>query len=196
VKKVDFADRADHYINYTVLPDLKRLGPRLGKRLPAVKKLLAEADGAALLAELKSQGKVTFQLADGPAVLDADDIQVRLQAKEGWAAAQGKACVVVLSTELNEDLIREGIAREFARAVNDRRKEMNCQFTDRIEIAIVTEGTELPAAIAQFRGYIMTETLAVSIEFEPIAGVDPVEVEIGDYRAKLYVRVVPVQKKS
>ena len=45
VKKVDFADRADHYINYTVLPDLKRLGPRLGKRLPAVKKLLAEADG-------------------------------------------------------------------------------------------------------------------------------------------------------
>ena len=36
VKKVDFADRADHYIHYTVLPDLKRLGPRLGKRLPAV----------------------------------------------------------------------------------------------------------------------------------------------------------------
>ena len=188
VKKVDFADRADHYINYTVLPDLKRLGPRLGKRLPAVKKLLAEADGGALLAELKSQGKVTFRLPDGPVVLDADDIQVRLQAKEGWAAAQGKACVVVLSTELNEDLIREGIAREVARTVNDRRKEMNCQFTDRVEIAIVTESAELRAAIEQFRDYIMTETLAVSIGFEPMAGVEPVDVEIGDYRAQLYIR--------
>ena len=196
VKKVDFADRADHYINYTVLPDLKRLGPRLGKRLPAVKKLLAEADGGALLAELKSQGKVTFQLADGPVVLDSDDIQVRLQAKEGWAAAQGKACVVVLSTELNEDLIREGIAREVARTVNDRRKEMNCQFTDRVEIAIVTESAELRAAIEQFRDYIMTETLAVSIGFEPLAGVEPVDVEIGDYRAKLYIRVVPGQKSK
>ncbi len=57
VKKVEFAERADHYITYTVLPDLKRLGPRLGKRLPAVKKLLAEADGGALLAELKNAGQ-------------------------------------------------------------------------------------------------------------------------------------------
>ena len=196
VKKVDFADRADHYINYTVLPDLKRLGPRLGKRLPAVKRLLAEVDGGALLAELKSQGKVTFQLHDGPVVLDSDDIQVRLQAKEGWAAAQGRACVVVLSTELNEDLLREGTAREFARTVNDRRKEMNCQFTDRIEIGLVTESAELRAAIEQFRDYIMTETLAVSIGFEPLADVESVEIEIGDYRTKLYIRVVPTQETS
>jgi isoleucyl-tRNA synthetase len=196
VKKVDFADRADHYISYTVLPDLKRLGPRLGKRLPAVKKLLAAADGGALLAELKSQGKITIHLPDGPVVLNADDIQIRLQAKEGWAAAQGKACVVVLSTELNGDLIREGTAREIARTVNDRRKEMNCEFTDRVEIAIVTDNAELRAAIEQFRDYIMTETLAVSIGFEPLAGVEPVDVEIGEFRAKLYIQVVRGQEKS
>ncbi len=196
VKKVEFTERADHYITYSVLPDLKRLGPRLGKRLPAVKKLLAEADGATLLAELKRQGKVTLQLPGGPVVLDSDDIQVRLQAREGWAAAQGKACVVVLSTELNDDLIREGIAREFARTVNDLRKGMNCQFTDRVEIAIVTDSSELRVAIEQFRDYIMTETLAVLIEFEPMAGVKPVEVQVGDYRAQLYARVVPSQTKS
>ena len=189
VKKVEFADRADHYITYTVLPDLKRLGPRLARRLPAVKKLLAEADGGALLAELRSGGKVTFALPDGPVVLDSDDVQVRLQAKEGWAAAQGKACVVVLSTELNADLLREGLAREVARAVNDRRKEMNCRFTDRVEIAIVTDSAELRAAIEQFRDYVMTETLAVTISFEPIPGAEPAEVEIGDYRAALFVKV-------
>ena len=44
VKQVEFAPKADQYITYTVLPDLKRLGPRLGKRLPALKAALAGAD--------------------------------------------------------------------------------------------------------------------------------------------------------
>jgi isoleucyl-tRNA synthetase len=191
VKKVDFAERADQYISYTILPDLKRLGPRLGKLLPAVKKYLAGADGGQLISELKSKGHITFIVFEHPVVLDSDDIQVRLQAKPGWAAAQGKACVVVLSTELTEDLLREGTAREVARAVNDRRKEMNCQFTDRVEIGIVTDSAELRAAVEQFRDYTMRETLAVAIGFEPLAGVEAVDVEIGGYRAKLCIRVVP-----
>ena len=52
VKQVEFTDKADQYISYTVLPDLKRLGPRLGKRLPALKTALAAADAAALLSQL------------------------------------------------------------------------------------------------------------------------------------------------
>ena len=55
VKQVEFADQADEYITYTVLARLKRLGPRLGKQLPAVKKALAEADGGELMAELRSE---------------------------------------------------------------------------------------------------------------------------------------------
>ena len=102
VKRVEFTQQADRYITYTVLPDLKRLGPRLGKRLPALRKLLAEADGGQLLAELKTKGNITLLLPDGPIALDSEDIQVRLQAKEGWAAAQGHAVVVVLATELTQ----------------------------------------------------------------------------------------------
>ena len=81
VKRVEFIEHAEQYITYSVLPDLKRLGPRLGKRLPAVRKMLGETDGAKLLAELETQKKITLTLPDGPVVLDADDIQVRLQAK-------------------------------------------------------------------------------------------------------------------
>ncbi len=190
VKKVEFSERADQYITYAILPDLKRLGPRLGKLLPSVKKFLAAADGAQLVSELKSNGKIELIVLEQPVALDAEDIQIRLQAKEGWAAAQGKACVVVLSTELTEDLVREGLAREVARAVNDRRKDISCQFTDRVEIAIVTDSPELRAAIEQFPDYIKSETLTVSITFEPIPGVEPVVVEIGDNTAKLYVKVV------
>ena len=108
-----------------------------------MRKLLAEADGGRLLGELETKGNITLPLPDGPVTLDSDDIQVRLQAKEGWAAAQGHAVVVVLATELTPELIREGLARELVRTIQDRRKEMGCQFTDRIVVGVVTESAEL-----------------------------------------------------
>ncbi len=75
-----------------------KLGPKLGRQIPAVKKALGAADGAALLAELEKNGCIELTLGDSSVTLDADDIQVRMQAKEGWAAAQGATCVVVHSS--------------------------------------------------------------------------------------------------
>ncbi len=190
VKRVEFTQKAEQYIAYSVLPELKRLGPRLGKKLPAVKKLLAESDGGRLLAELESSGKVTLNLPEGPVSLDKDDIQVRLQAKEGWAAAQGKHCVVVLSTELTPELIAEGNARELVRVIQDTRKEKGCEFTDRIRIGIVTDSPELSAAIEQFRDYLQGETLAVEIVFDALPGVAGIESKVGDYTMKLFIQVV------
>jgi isoleucyl-tRNA synthetase len=187
VKQVEFTQRADHYVTYTVLPDLKRLGPRLGKRLPALKKMLAQTDGGKLLAEMQAQGAVTLELPDGPVTLDSEDLQVRLQAKEGWAAAQGRGCVVVLSTELTEDLILEGLAREIARLINDYRKEMGCQFTDRIEVGIATDSAWLRSAIEKFRDYIQGETLAVSLVLNSIPSAKPIEVKIAEHKAMLYI---------
>ncbi len=190
VKRVEFVDKAEQYITYTVLPDLKRLGPKLGKRLPTVRKLLAEADGSRLLAQLESAGRITLMLQDGPVALDSDDIQVRLQAKEGWAAAQGRAVVVVLATELTDELIREGLARELVRTIQDRRKEMGCEFTDRINVGIVTESPELKAAVEQFREYIEGETLAVKMAFAPLPAAEPLAIDVAGNSATLYVVVV------
>ena len=52
VKQVEFTEDAEQYITYPVLPNFKRLGPRLGKLLPACKAALGKADGGKLLAEL------------------------------------------------------------------------------------------------------------------------------------------------
>jgi isoleucyl-tRNA synthetase len=188
VKRVEFTAKADQYITYSILPDLKRLGPRLGKRLPGLKKMLADADGAKLLAELESQGKITINLQDGLVALDAEDIQVRLQAKPGWAAAQGKMCVVVLATELTKELIAEGLAKDLVRVIQDRRKEMGLEFTDRIVAGLVTDSDELIEAVKQFRSYIQGETLALEIGFTPLPGAEAVEVKVGDYSAMLSVK--------
>ena len=188
VKRVEFTQHAEEYITHNVLPDLKRLGPRLGKRLPALRKKLAELDGGELIAELQAAGRATVSLDDGPVELEKDDIQIRLQAKEGWAAAEGRSVVVVLATELTDDLIREGFARELVRAVQDRRKEMGCEFTDRIAIGFVTESRELLAAVDQFREYIAGETLSLEIKPEPIPDAEPVEIDVAGHGVSLHVK--------
>jgi isoleucyl-tRNA synthetase len=163
----------------------------LGKNMPAAKKVLAEADASKLLAELRSTGKVSLKLPDGSAVeLDQEDIEVRLQAKQGWAAAQGKGCVVVLATELTPELVAEGLARDVVRLIQDRRKDIACQYTDRIEIGLVTSSSELASAVETFREYISQETLAVQLITKPLPGIEPMQTPVLGHELAIYVRVV------
>ncbi|MBA4019261.1 MAG: isoleucine--tRNA ligase [Pirellula sp.] len=189
VKKVEFATRADEYVAYTVLPDLKKLGPKLGKRLNLVKQALGKVNAASLLQELETSKQATIELADGPLVLDADEVQVRLQAKPGWAAAHSGAGVVVVSTEVTPELVAEGLARDFVHSIQNIRKDMSCRYTDRIVIGIVGEPGEAVNALQQFAEYISSETLAIKVVFEAIAGVTPVEIPVGGQTLQVYVQV-------
>ncbi|MCH2180155.1 MAG: isoleucine--tRNA ligase [Mariniblastus sp.] len=166
VKSVTYTSDAGQYVSYQVIPNFKRVGPRVGKLMPAVKKALGDADGAAMLADMEAHGKVTLTVGSESIELDGEDIQVRLQANEGWAAAQGRSSVVILSTELTPELIREGMSRDVVRLVQDRRKELNLQFTDRIQLWLEPENEELKQAIAENREHITAETLAVDLKLE------------------------------
>jgi isoleucyl-tRNA synthetase len=187
VKTIDYTKDAEKYITYQVQPNFKRLGPRIGKLLPGCKAALGKADGGKLLGELTARGKVTLDIEGEKLELDSEDIQVRLQAKPGWAAAQGTNVVVVLATELTPELIAEGSARDFVRLVQDRRKEMGLQFSDRIEIGVTGASSDLQQAIERFRDYISDETLAKRLIFEPLSGADGVSLEIGDDQITLFV---------
>ncbi len=188
VKQIDYVTDADEYIDYQIQPNFKRLGPRVGKLIPQVKAVLGEANGAELLAQLESAGKVAIEVAGEQVELDTDDIQVRLQAKAGWAAAQGKNSVVVLNTELTDELIREGYARDLIRLIQDRRKELNCEFTDRIQVAIACESDVLTKTLEEHGSAIATETLADQVQLGELAG-EGVERNVADADIVLYVAV-------
>ncbi len=188
VKQVEFTQHAEEYISYTVLPNLPKLGPRLGKQLPALRKALTAADPAKLLKELNEQGQATLDLGGSTIALGSEDIQVRLTAKAGWAAAQGHACVVVLNTELNDELLAEGMARDVIRAIQDRRKQIGCQLSDRIEVGLTSDDESLLAAVVKFQEHIQGETLAEKIVTKPLSGVEPFETKAGDSPLLLFVR--------
>ena len=180
VKAVDYTTEGDQYVQYTVVPNFKRLGPKVGKQVPAVKAALASADGNALLSSLQTDGHVTIELPGGPLTLDSQDIEVRLQARQGWAAAQGPGCVVVLNTEVTEELRREGIAKDLIRSIQNQRKAIDCDYSDRIDVALVTEDDDVKAAIGTHSDAICKETLAVQLGLSAMEAVQPVETPNSD----------------
>ncbi|MEM9364881.1 MAG: isoleucine--tRNA ligase [Planctomycetota bacterium] len=186
VKAVDYTTDADQYVQYNVVPNFKRLGPKVGRKMPMVKKLLAEADGNSLLHQLQSTGAVELKVDDDTVTLNNEDIEVRLQAKEGWAAAQGSQCVVVLNTEVTEELRREGMAKDFIRVIQNQRKDIDCQYTDRIEVTVESEIDAVAAVLDSFGEMIANETLANSVTLGKLQEVEPVENELG----LVYVRKV------
>ncbi len=130
-----------------------------------------------------------MELGSESVVLDQEDIEVRLQAKEGWTAAQGSHVVVVLATELTPVLIREGVAQDLKRSIQDRRKELGCQYTDRIRVGIEGACDDVWMAVEENLDFLKNETLTVEIRRGPIAGVEPADCEVADSRVKIYVQV-------
>ena len=173
VKSVHFTTSGREYVNYEVIPNFPRLGPRYGKSLPQIKAFLNQGSGAEFLEQLQSQGAIRFVVGEQSVELTADDVQVRLNAKPGWAAAQGRTCVVVLATELDATLIEEGQANDVVRLIQNRRKEMGLEYTDRIRIGLVTADAALGQAMATWRDHIATETLAVDVQWDSLAEVPP-----------------------
>ncbi|MGV3484989.1 MAG: isoleucine--tRNA ligase [Planctomycetaceae bacterium] len=170
VKQVEYTTQGDQYVRYDVVPNFKRLGPRVGKHLPAIKAALAKADGGKLLSMLKAEGRISLGIDGETIELDGEDIQVRLEPRAGWAAAQGTRCVVVLSTELTPELIGEGIANDLVRAIQSLRKEIECDYTDRIRVGLLPKSEEVRLAVERNSELIATATLATEIVFTEVVG--------------------------
>ncbi|MBI4581133.1 MAG: isoleucine--tRNA ligase [Planctomycetes bacterium] len=166
VKRIEFVAQADKYVSYEVRPNFKSLGPKFGKLAPQIKTELARADAAALRKQLDETGKAALTVAGQTVELTPDDVQVSVQAKPGWAAAQGREVVVVLSTEITPELKAEGLAREFVHLVQTARKEERLEYQARIRLRVNTTGP-LAQAIQANRDYICGETLATELTLDP-----------------------------
>jgi isoleucyl-tRNA synthetase len=163
VRTLGFTQEPQKYVEFDLVPNFRVLGPKLGKQVPACKKALAEADGSALFSEMEDRGRIVVELPDGPIELTPDEVEVRLAAREDFAAASGGGQVVVLDTRLDESLRREGLAREVINRIQRARKAMDLAYEARIAVRWAADG-ELAAAVDEYASRIAGETLATTFE--------------------------------
>lgn len=165
VKQVEFTDEAEHYVSYKVTPNFKAIGARFRTLVPAIKEALGNlADPAAARKSLAESGKLVLSVAGQPVELTPDDVDIRPEAKAGWSAAQGRAGVVVLSTEITPELRDEGVVRELIHHVQARRKELELPYDARIRLDL-SAGADFVALVRRFEGTIRSECLAARIEY-------------------------------
>ncbi len=165
VKRVTLSDEPAKYVEYEVVPNFRALGPKLGKRMPLCKKALAAADGSKLHAQLESTGTIRMRLTDGDAFeLTRAEVEIRLRAKEGYAAASHGDRVVVLDTRVTDELKREGAAREVIHHIQAARKKLDLKYEARIQVTWHTDDDDLAQAVTEHESHIRRETLATTTQ--------------------------------
>ncbi|MDX2313700.1 MAG: isoleucine--tRNA ligase [Gammaproteobacteria bacterium] len=159
VKNLELVAGDAELISYRLKPNLPRIGKRYGKRIPAIRTALAQAD-AGRIASLTAAGEA-FDLAVGDASIrfEPEDVLVESVAAEGYACAEEGGYLVGLDTRLDEALLQEGLARELVRSVQDGRKQAGLEVSDRIVLR-VTGSDAVEQAVSAHRDFLMDETLA------------------------------------
>jgi isoleucyl-tRNA synthetase len=161
VKSLELIARDATLVSYRIKPNLPVIGKRYGKLIPKIRQYLATADGAAIAAAVARGATQTFVIDGQPLDIQPADLLVESASAEGFACAEEGGYLVGLDTSLNEELRREGVARELVRAVQDARKQAGLEVADRIVLYVEGDDT-VAAALAAHREYLMSETLATA----------------------------------
>jgi isoleucyl-tRNA synthetase len=152
------------FVKYTLKPNFRALGPKLGKKVQACKAALGKADAGKLRTELATSGSTAIDVEGETISLGPEEVEVSVEAAEGFAAAGGRTGVVVLKLELDDALRDEGLAREVLAKVQQLRKDAGLAFTDRIALHI--EGSERIVRVATSAASLLaSEALAEKVSF-------------------------------
>ena len=164
VKEIRLLNSATEAVAHTVKPLPKQLGQKYGNKFPAIQKAILALDAEAAARVLVNGDPLKVEVGGETFEILPGDVEVRAQARSGFAVAEEGAYVAALVTELTPELVREGQAREFVRRVQDLRKSAEFEVADRIKL-YVTASDGLRVAIEAHREYITAETLTVDLQF-------------------------------
>jgi isoleucyl-tRNA synthetase len=163
IHHIRYVEEGSDFVKYDLKAQFKVMGPKYGKQMKAIAGYLETADAAQALQAFAEDQPFVFSLGGEEISLVPEDLQVQIQTREGYQFASMKDIFVALDTALNEELVREGYARELINKIQFSRKEQGFEIMDRIRVEYQGPG-EIIAAISKHGEYIMSETLCDSIQ--------------------------------
>jgi isoleucyl-tRNA synthetase len=164
VKELDFVRTEAELVSYRVRPNYRSLGPRFGKSMPQTAAAIEALDAAMVARAIAKGEEVGIQVDGKDHTLSSDDIDLVMEPLEGYQLEAEAGHAVALELDLDDELLREGLAREVVRAVQEARKQAGLEVSDRISLELGGDDELLDAA-REHESYIAGETLATSVDY-------------------------------
>lgn len=164
VKRVYFQEHAGGNIQYEIKLNFPTAGPKLGKQVGFVQKALKQMS-VEEANDVVGKGYVALEMQSGESIrVEKEDLLINQTAQQGMEMASNERYTVFLNTNINEDLRREGLARELIRAVQQYRKELNLPVEKRVDLTFCMSDS-LKDVVEQFRDLLEQNLLVKNINF-------------------------------
>ncbi|WP_190810138.1 isoleucine--tRNA ligase [Flagellimonas sp. S3867] len=164
VKEIELLDDASGILVKQIKPNFKVLGPRFGKDMKEIAGAVGQL-GQEDIQKIERDEELMLQLKNKSIILQLTDVEISSQDIEGWLVASSGALTVALDVTIDDNLRKEGIARELVNRIQNLRKESGFEVTDKIDIKILKDGF-VESAVTSNEEYIKTETLTAKLNFE------------------------------
>jgi isoleucyl-tRNA synthetase len=163
VKEISFEHNEEALVTRSAKANFKVLGPKLGREMKEAAGMIEKFDGEQIT-KILDGGSESLELSSGTKIeIGKADLDVRREEKEGMTVATDSGITIALDTVIDPELKAEGFAREFVSRVQNIRKEMEFEVSDRIEIYF-SSTPEIAEAVEKFKDYICNETLCVVLK--------------------------------
>ena len=180
VKNIKFVGNEDGVLVKRVKPDFRKLGPKHGKVMKQLGKMISEMSQADII-EFEKNGSFTFTIDGTQATVEACDVEIISEDIPGWLVANEGNLTAALDITVTEELRREGIAREIVNRIQNIRKDNDFDITDRIKV-VISKNENSDAAITEYTDYISKQVLADSLIIcDNVAGDDTTQLDMDDY---------------
>ena len=161
VKEVKFIKDVENYMNFIVKPNFKEVGKVFGPLIKEFQNKLLELS-IEDINKLKNNETLNMKIGNSNYEITESMVDIRTTSKEGFDVSTDTNNFIILNTELTNDLVMEGIARELISKVQNMRKSKDFDIADRITL-YYNGDDEVTEAVTKFNEFIKKETLSISI---------------------------------
>ncbi|MEQ8478680.1 isoleucine--tRNA ligase [Fulvivirga sp.] len=185
IKTIEFVDDESGILVKNVKPNFRKLGQEYG---PKMKEIAAKINqlNADDISKLEADNSLEISLADQKVTLTLEDVEVTYQDIPGWSVATEGRLTVALDITIDDELKKEGIARDLVNRVQNMRKDMGLEVQDKINILIEKNTDLVNAALEANKEYICTETQALSLNISDSI-VDGSLLEMDEHKLKIKI---------
>lgn len=162
--------------------NFRTMGKKFGKLMKGIAAAMGNLSQEEI-SQLQTTGSYELEVEGQKAVVEATDVEIISEDIPGWLVSNEGNLTVALDVELTDELLNEGMARELINRIQNIRKEIGLEITDRIKVTLSPD-SKVEAALAGFADYIKAQVLADNV---CIADNDGIAAEIEDLNINIKV---------